>query len=109
MNEIARHFSPGMVVTANSSAATTSGMFPFGRFGGACVMIANTGGGTQINWHGTVDPSVTPRQVYADGAAVVTALTIGIHPVPDACFASSYVVPVVSGATTCAMTVMAKG
>jgi hypothetical protein len=32
MNEIARHFSPGMVVTANSSAATTSGMFPFGRF-----------------------------------------------------------------------------
>jgi hypothetical protein len=47
--------------------------------------------------------------VYADGSAVVTALTIGIHPVPDACFASNYVVPVVSGATTCAMTVMAKG
>jgi hypothetical protein len=109
MNEIARHFSPGMVVTANSSAATTSGMFPFGRFGGACVMIANTGGGTQINWYGTVDPVVTPRQVYADGAAVVTALTIGIHPVPDACFASNYVVPIVAGATTCAMTVMAKG
>lgn len=109
MNEIARHFSPGMVVTANSSAATTSGMFPFGRFGGACVMIANTGGGTQINWHGTVDPSVQPRQIYADGAAVTTALTIGVFPVPDACFAANYVVPVVSGATTCAMTVMAKG
>ena len=109
MNEIARHFSPGTVITANSSAATTSGMFPFGRFGGACVMIASTGGGTQINWHGTVDPSVTPRQVYADGSAVVTALTVGIHPVPDACFAANYVVPVVSGATTCAMTVMAKG
>jgi len=29
--------------------------------------------------------------------------------VPDACFSSNYVVPVVSGATTCAMTVMAKG
>ena len=109
MNEIARHFSPGTVITANSSAATTSGMFPFGRFGGACVMIANAGGGTQINWHGTVDPSVTPRQVYADGSAVVTALTIGIHPVPDACFAANYVVPIVAGATTCAMTVMAKG
>lgn len=109
MNEIARHFSPGMVVTANSSAATTSGKFPFGRFGGACVMIANTGGGTLINWYGTVDPSVAPLQIYADGSAVTTSLVVGIHPVPDACFSSSYVVPVVAGATTCAMTVMAKG
>ena len=109
MNEIARHFSPGMVVTANSAAATTSGKFPFGRFGGACVMIANTGGGTLINWYGTVDPSVTPLQIYADGSAVTTSLVVGIHPVPDACFSSNYVVPVVAGATTCAMTVMAKG
>lgn len=109
MNEIARHFSPGAVVTANSSAATTSGMFPFGRFGGACVMIAATGGATQINWHGTVDPAVTPRQIYSDGSAVVTAVTVGIMPVPDACFAVNYVVPVISGGTTCAMTVMAKG
>jgi hypothetical protein len=109
MNEIARHFSPGAVITANSSAATTSGMFPFGRFGGACVMIANTNGATQINWYGTVDPSVTPRQIYSEGSAVTTAVTVGIHPVPDACFAVNHVVPVVSGATTCAMTVMAKG
>jgi hypothetical protein len=109
MNEIARHFSLGAVVTANSSAATTSGMFPFGRFGGACVMIANTNGATQINWFGTVDPKVTPQRVYADGAAVTTAVTVGIHPVPDACFAVNHVVPVVVGATTCAMTVMAKG
>lgn len=109
MNEIARHFSPGTVVTANSSAATTSGMFPFGVFGGACVMIANTNGGTQINWFGTVDPRVAPLRVYADGSAVTTALTVGIHPVPDALFSVSHVVPVVVGATTCAMTVMAKG
>lgn len=109
MNEIARHFSPGTVVTANSSAATTSGMFPFGRFGGACVMIANTNSATQINWYGTVAPNVAPVQIYSDGAAVTTAVTVGIHPVPDACFAVNYVVPVVSGATTCAMTVMAKG
>jgi hypothetical protein len=40
---------------------------------------------------------------------VTTAVTVGIHPVPDACFAVNHVVPVVSGATTCAMTVMAKG
>ena len=109
MNEIARHFSPGTVITANSSAATTSGSFPFGRYGGACVMIANTNGATQISWFGTVNPAVTPRQIYADGSAVVTALTVGIHPVPDACFAVHHVVPVITGATTCAMTVMAKG
>jgi hypothetical protein len=109
MNEIARHFSPGTVVTANSSAATTSGMFPFGRFGGACVMIANTNSATQISWYGTVDPKVAPLPLYSSGAAVTSAVTVGIHPVPDACFAVNYVVPVIAGATTCAMTVMAKG
>lgn len=109
MNEIARHFHPGTVVTANSSAATTSGRFPFGRFGGACVMIANTNSATQINWYGTVDPTIAPLQIYADGSAVTSALTVGILPIPDACFSVNYVVPVVAGATTCAMTVMAKG
>lgn len=109
MNEIARHFSPGTVITANSSAATTSGMFPFGRFGGACVMIASTNSCTQINWYGTPDQTVAPLQLYNDGAAVTTAVTVGIFPVPDACFAVNYVVPVVTGGTTCAMTVMAKG
>lgn len=109
MNEIARHFSPGSVVTANSSAATTSGMFPFGRFGGACVMIGATNSCTQIKWYATVDPAVTPLQVYSDGSAVTTAVTVGVHPVPDACFASNYVVPVVVGGATCALTVMAKG
>jgi len=109
MNEIARHFTPGSVVTANSSAATTSGRIPFGRFGGGCVMIGNTNGATQINWYGTVDPTVTPLQIYSDGSAVTTAVVVGVHPIPDACFAVNYVVPVVSGATTCALTVMAKG
>jgi len=109
MNDIARHFSPGMVVTANSSAATTSGRFPFGRFGGGCVMIASTNSATQITWYGTIDPAVTPLQIFADGSAVTTAVTVGIMPIPDACFAVNHLVPVVSGATTCAMTVMAKG
>jgi len=109
MNEIARHFSPGTVIVANSSAATTSGSFPFGRFGGACVMIAAANSCTQINWHGSPGPGVTPVQIYSDGSAVSTAVTVGIHPVPDACFAVNYVVPVVVGGTTCAMTVMAKG
>jgi hypothetical protein len=72
-------------------------------------MIAATNSCTQINWYATVDPAVTPVQVYNDGAALTTALTVGLHPVPDACFAANYVVPVVVGGTTCAMTVMAKG
>lgn len=109
MNEIARHFSPGTVVTANSSAATTSGKFPFGRFGGACVLVSSTNGATQISWYGTVDPAVAPVPIYADGSAVTTAVTVGIHPVPDACFAVNYVVPIIVGASTCALTVMAKG
>lgn len=109
MSEISRHFSPGTVITANSTAATTAGMFPFGRFGGACVMIAATNSCTQINWHGTVDVGVTPRQIYSDGSAVTSAVTVGILPVPDACFACNYVVPICVGGTTCAMTVMAKG
>ena len=41
-------------------------------------MIANTGSGTQIDWHGTVDPRVTPRQIYADGSAVTSALTVAV-------------------------------
>ena len=109
MNEIARHFSPGTLITANSTAATTSGSFPFGRFGGACVLIAATNGCTQIQWYATNDLTTTPVKVYADGSEVTTALTVGVHPVPDSCFAANYVVPVVVGGTTCAMTVMAKG
>lgn len=108
MTDIARHFSSA-VITANSSAATTSGNIPFGPFSGGVVMIANTGSATQINWHGTVAPTVTPRALYADGNAVTSALTVGCITIPDACFAVPYVVPVVVGGTTCAMTVMLKG
>jgi hypothetical protein len=109
MIEIARHFSPGAVVTANSSAATTSGMFPIGRFGSGCVMIANTNGATQISWFGTVSPSVPPQRIYASGFGVTTALTVGIHPIPESCMSVNYLVPVIAGGSTCAMTVMAKG
>ena len=38
MNEIARHFSPGTVITASSTASDTTGKIPFGRFGGGSVM-----------------------------------------------------------------------
>lgn len=111
MNDIRRHYS-SIVITANSSAASTSGNIPFASFAGGVVMIANTGGATGINWHGTPDMSVTPRQIYSDGAAVSSAVTVGCVNIPDACFAVPFVVPVIAGATTavtCAMTVMLKG
>lgn len=108
MNSIARHYS-SIVVTANSSAATTSGNIPFAPFAGGVIMVANTNSCTKIDWYGTVDMSVTPRQIYADGTALTSALTVGCMNVPDGCFSVPFVVPVVSGGTTCAMTVMLKG
>lgn len=108
MNEIAR-FRDTVAITASSSAATTTPRIAFGGFAGGCVIVAATGGGTQINWYGASAPDVTPVQIYADGAAVTTALTVGVHPIPDSCFALPFVAPVVSGATTCAMTVCVKG
>ena len=108
MTDILRHFS-SVVITANSTAATTAGNIPFGPFAGGVVMVANTGGATRINWHGTIQPNVTPAQIYADGNAVTSAVTVGCISIPDACFAVPYIVPVITGGTTCAMTALLKG
>jgi hypothetical protein len=108
MTDILRHFS-SVVITANSTAATTAGNIPFGPFAGGVVMVANTGGATRINWHGTIQPNVTPTQIYADGNAVTSAVTVGCINIPDACFAVPYIVPVITGGTTCAMTALLKG
>jgi hypothetical protein len=76
---------------------------------GAGVLIGNTGGATQIAWHGASEHEATPLQIFSDGSAVTTAVTVGAHPVPDACFSFPYVVPVIAGGTSCQMTVVAKG
>lgn len=109
MNAIERRSGGNSVITANSSAATTSGSFPFDRWAGAVVLIANTGGATQINWHVSSGYGEAPLQVYASDNAVTTSVTVGAHPVPDACFAAAYVCPVIVGAATMAMTVGVKG
>jgi hypothetical protein len=108
MSEIER-FSTGATITAGSSAATTTPRFPFGRYAGGGVLIGNTNGATQINWHVSAEGEDTPVRIYADGSALTTAVTVGAHPIPDACFGFAYVAPVVVGATTCAMTVSVKG
>jgi hypothetical protein len=108
MSEIER-FSTGATITAGSSAATTTPRFPFGRYAGGGVIIGSTNGATQINWHVSAGAEDTPVRIYADGSALTTAVTVGAHPIPDACFGFAYVAPVVVGATTCAMTVSVKG
>jgi hypothetical protein len=108
MTEITR-FQNTVTITAASSAATTTPRFAFTHMAGAGVLIGNTGGATQIDWYAAHGQNETPLVVYADGSAVTTALTVGAHPVPDACFAFPFVVPVITGGTSCAMTVCLKG
>lgn len=98
-----------VTVTASSTANTVTPRFPFDRFGGGGVFIASTGGATQINWHAAAAAEDTPVQIYSDGSAVTTAVTVGAHPIPDACFAFPYVAPVLVGGTTAVLTVSLKG
>jgi hypothetical protein len=106
--EIARFYS-GAVITACSSAASTTPRIPYGRYSGGGVIIANTNGATQINWYASNGPEDVPAPIYVSGAAVTTAVTVGAHPIPDACFGFPYLAPIISGATACGMTVPMKG
>lgn len=108
MIEITR-FQDTVSITAGSSAATTSQRFSFQHMAGGGVLIGNTGGATQISWHAAHGPETTPVQIYSDGSAVTSAVTVGAIPVPDACFSFPYVAPILSGGTTCAMTITLKG
>jgi hypothetical protein len=107
--EIVRFSDAVKTVVAHVTAGTTSGRIPMLLFGGAAVIVSHTGGATEIQWHGAASPEATPVQIYSDGSAVTTAMTVGIHPVPDAAFAVPYVTPILSNGTTSQMTVMAKG
>lgn len=107
---IERFFSPGSVITACSSAATTTPRFPYGRWAGGGVLITSTNSATQINWYASSGNETVPVQVYgADGSAVTSAVTVGGIPIPDACFGYPYVAPIITGAASCQMTVCVKG
>jgi hypothetical protein len=108
MNEIARHFS-SVTLVAGSTAGTTTPRFAYGMFGGGVVIVANTNGATQLRWYGASGTADTPVQVYAESAAVSTSLTVGAHPIPDACYGLAHVAPIVVGATTMPLTVSLKG
>jgi hypothetical protein len=109
MTEITRRPPALVAITANSSAASTSGAIPYGVFAGGGIFIGNTGGATQITWHGAPTPSDVPTVVRESGANVTTAVVVGYHPVPDACFALPFVAPIISGGTTMACTFVGKG
>lgn len=108
MAQIERFFT-GASITAASSAATTTPRFPYGRYAGGGVLIASTGGATQLKWHASAGPEDVPVQIYADGSAVTTAVTVGGHPIPDSCYGFAYLAPVVVGADTLPITVTVKG
>lgn len=108
MIEITR-FQDTVSITAASSAASTTPRFSFQHTAGAGVLIGSTGGATQINWHAASGQESTPVQIYADGTAVTSSVTVGAQPVPDACFSFPYVAPVIIGGTSCSMTIVVKG
>lgn len=108
MAQIERFYT-GVSITAASSAASTTPRIAFNSYSGGGVLIASTNGATQIQWHGAATQEGVPLQIYADGAAVTTAVTVGAHPIPEACFGMHFVAPVIVGAASCALTVMVKG
>lgn len=110
MNEIARH-SNTFTLTVSTAGGTAAAKIPMRIFAGAAVLIGNTAGATGISWRGASGPNDAPVQIYADGTALTTAVTVGIHPVPDAAFAVPFVAPVLlsGGSTAMSLTVMAKG
>jgi hypothetical protein len=108
MVEITRQYST-IAITATSAAATTNQRISFRPFAGGGIMIASTNGATQISWHVADGPETLPRPLFADGAAVTSAVTVGASPIPDAAFAFPYVTPVISGSTSCSITVHLKG
>ena len=111
MSEIFRMPPNPVAITANSSAASTSGSIAYGQFAGGGIMIAATGGATQIAWHGVVNPGGTPRPVNLQGTSTgaTTPVVVGYNPIPDECFALPFVVPVIAGGTTMAATFVGKG
>lgn len=98
-----------IAITANSSAASTAGHIAYGIFAGGGLFVGSTGGATLITWYTKERESATPRIVRESGADVTTAVVVGYHPIPDACFAAPFVVPVISGGTTMAATFVGKG
>jgi hypothetical protein len=91
-------------VTATLSltgSSSTSAKIPFGPAGGGIVVVDSVGGSaTKITWHACLGPTDTPQPIYSDDAVVETPIAASrAYPIPDACFASPIVVPVLDTGT----------
>lgn len=84
-----------------TASASTSARIPFGRAGGGIIIVdAVTGGANKITWHAALDQADTPQPIYNEGAVVETSIAASrAYPIPDACFASPMVVPVLNSDT----------
>lgn len=100
MTRIERQSSVTATLSLTASAGT-SAKVPFGPAGGGIIVVdAVTGGANKITWHACLGPSDTPQPIYSDGAAVETSIDASrAYPIPDACFGSPIVVPVLNSDT----------
>jgi hypothetical protein len=107
MNSISRHYSDPVTIVCTNSPSTTA-KIAFSTSAGGVLTVAATNGATQVVWYAAPDMATTPVPIYQDGAAVVTALTNGAHPFPDATYGCFVLAPVVSNGTMAAV-VTVKG
>jgi hypothetical protein len=93
-----------------TGSASTSAKIPFGPAGGGIVVVDSvTGSANKITWHACLGPTDTPQPIHSDGAVVETSIAASrAYPIPDACFASPIVVPVLN-ADTASVRVSLKG
>lgn len=108
MIEISR-FNEVTTLVASSAATGTSPRIAFSGHASGAVLVSATNGCTKIDWHGCAGAEDVPLQIYASNAAVTSALTVGAIVMPDAVKSFPFVVPIVTGGTTCAMVAVLKG
>lgn len=84
-----------------TNSTSTSPAIPFGASAGAVFIVDSVAGGaTKINWHVSFGPELTPRPIYADGAALSTDIAANrAYAIPDALFAAPFIEGVTDAGT----------
>lgn len=98
--------SGGLALTGSGS---TTARLPFGAAASGMVAVTALATATKIIWHAAFTPSGTPVPLYSGGSAVETAIAVDrAYPIPDACLAAPFLVPVLD-AGTATVTAAVKG
>ena len=86
-----------IVVTASAS---TSPPITFGAAAGGVMYVTGVSSATKVAWHSASSRESTPLPMFADGSAVETSIAAGrAYPLPDALFASQFIVAVTDAGT----------